>query len=181
MIGDTIDRMREMTPPRVHAAITGFGIAFLAALFVRYGVAFVLYMLDFWQVSILNTIILYALLFILARIGIKVWDRRWHPKRTRKRTHEVEGESRAFDPFTAVWIGFAVFSVLWLTPALIVFWIYEPPYPKALILLFVYIFSFAAAYAYYFENDQKFRTIRLRIIFFLSALLGAATVVNVLP
>ena len=176
-----MDRIPAVARPRVYAALTGFGTSLLAALFVRYGVAFVLYMLDFWQVSTLNTIILYALLFILARIGIKIWDRRWHPRRTRRRTDGVERESRASDPFTAIWIGFAVFSVLWLTPALIVFWIYDPPYPKALILLFVYIFSFAAAYAYYFENDQKFRTIRLRIIFFLSALLGAATVVNVLP
>ena len=174
--------MTGIIRPWAYAVLTGFAISFFIALFVRYGISFVLYLLDFWQVSTINTIILYAMLFILARIGIQIAGRRGKLKKTGTWTDDaIEEESESFDPFTAVWTIFAIFSVQWLTPALIIFWIYDPPYPKALIVLFVYVFSLATAGLYYFGNDEKYQSIVDRMIFFLSAVLGAVTVVNVFP
>jgi len=166
----------------IRALLTGIGISICIALFVRYGISFILYLLDFWQVSTINTIILYGMLFILARIGIQIAGRRGRPKKIGKWADDAaEEKSESSDLFTVLWTIFAVFSVQWLTPALIIFWIYDPPYPKALIMLFVWIFSLGTAGVYYFGNDEKYRSIIYKLIFFSGAFLGTAAVVYAFP
>jgi len=138
--------------------LSGLAIAMLVSAFVWFGIRFVLYLIDVWQVSTIGTIILYGILFILAKAGAQL--------RGRKKGGEGKGR-RGDDSFqkvrhgsvgtlTAVWYFVGIYAVMWLTPSLIIFWIYAPPYPIQMIAVFTLGFSIISAGIYYFTNEDRF-------------------------
>lgn len=153
----------------------GLGISLLIAVFVRTGIPFVLYLLDRWQISTLNTIILYAMLFIVAKAGTQLQGRKQRPARKAKETDESEtpaDDSKSVSVLSIAWSFIGIYAVLWVTPALIIYWIYLPPYPPQMTMLFAYLFSVATAAVYFFGNDDKFPSWKSKTSYFAGACLG---------
>jgi len=136
---------------------TGCAVILSVCAFVWFGVRFVLYLLDLWRVSTIGTIILYGILFILAKAGTQLQSR----KKRKDETKPTGDDSRKADrsasvgPLTAAWYVIGIYSVLWLTPALIIFWLYIPPYPIQMVAAFAFGFSIIAAGIYYFTNEDR--------------------------
>ena len=153
----------------------GFGISLFIAIFVRTGIPFVLYMFDRWQISTLNTIILYAMLFVVAKAGTQLQGRKPKSARKPEKTEESDtpsDNSKSVSGLSIVWSFIGIYAILWVTPALIIYWIYLPPYPPQMTMLFVYVFSLAAAAIYFFGNDDRFSTWNRKASYFVGACLG---------
>jgi len=154
----------------------GFSVSFLVALFVRFGVPFVLYLLDWWQVSTVSTIILYGMLFIVVRVVVQVQTRR--PKSQGKRKADADGVrpadrgARSVGILSIVWSFLTIYILLWLTPALIIYWVYGPAYPHQIVMLFVYLSSVASALVYYYTNTGEPLSLIGKAVYFAGACLG---------
>jgi hypothetical protein len=158
------------------AMFTGFAISLLIAIFVSSGIPFVLYMLNLWQISTLNTIILYAMLFIVAKTGTQLQGRK--PKLVRKPQKDPDKKSAAAKDsnsvsiLTIIWSFLGIYAILWVTPALIMYWIYLPPYSPQKIMFFAYVLSVATAAIYLLANEDRFSTWRNKAGYFAGAGLG---------
>jgi len=161
--------------------IIGYFIAALIGLFIRYGTSLMLFLLNRWEMSDINTIILYGLLFIIAKFGMG--------KKPQPRTFsydddsfmETEGEaekpSLRSQLFKAFWTAFALFSVLWITPALILYWMYPSPYPDEMIQLLIWIFGSITAIVYFLSDRKQYASKTDKILFFIGGFGGMLTVV----
>lgn len=154
----------------------GFGVSLLVGVFVAAGVNFVLYLLNLWQVSTVTTIILYALLFLVAKAGSQLLGRK--PRSKRRRQDEADGEdSWDHKPapvgfLTILWAFLGIYAILWLTPALILFWVYFPPYPPERIMLFVYLFSVVTSAIFYFINADEAGNWKRKLSYFVGVCLA---------
>jgi hypothetical protein len=160
--------------------LIGFGISLLIAVFVRSGVPFILYLLDRWQVSTINTIVLYAMLFIVAKAGTQLQGRRpkaaQNPKKVRDKDATPKNTPKPVGFLMIVWSFIGIYGILWLTPALIIYWADLPPYPPQKILLFVYLLSIASAAVFLFANEEDFSTWKDKTSYFAGACLGPVIV-----
>ena len=162
----------------VVSPVAGFAVSFLMASFAWYGIAFVLYLLDRWQVSTINTIILYAMLFILAKVGTQYQHRRRMPRR-----EEAEG-SGSGSPLperphravllSALWYTIGIYAIVWLTPSVMIYWTCLPPYPPHAIMLFAYLFGFTAAAVFFFGDSGGFTSWTGKAGYVAGACLGPA-------
>jgi len=164
----------------VSCLLSGFGITFLCAIFVFLGVQSILYLLKALHlqkdVVIIFSSIFYGMVYLIARAVVNVRSRR---QRSHFALEELEAgmdessESRPQIPdfrLTA-WFLFGIFSVMWLTPALVIYWT-SPVYPSKIILIFSFIFSLPTAIIYYLLNDKKFQFLTDRLVFYLGACSG---------
>ncbi len=165
-----------------HPLLAGFVIASCIALFVRYGISLVLYLFHTWQVSAINTIVFYGLLFVLAKVGARGRSqRRTLRRRASDRLEAMGGESaepsRWAGVLKRIWTLLAIFSVLWLTPALILYWMYSYPYPNQMTGVLVALLSVIASVVTLIGNDKQFPARGDRILFLTGACSGSAAVV----
>jgi len=154
---------------------TGFAVSFLTASFVWYGVTFVLYLFDRWQISTINTIILYAMLFILAKVGTQFQHRKQKRKETRTEPSDGVSPNRPRARATllsALWYGVAIFAIAWLTPSVVIYWASRSPYPPHTILPFAYLFSLTAAALLSLGHDDRFATWKSKLAYTAGACLG---------
>jgi hypothetical protein len=168
----------------VLSVLHGSAVSLLIAASVGWGVRFVLHLLDWWQVSTINTIILYGMLFIIAKVGVEYQNRR------RKSSGEEKGPADETDVpdrntgppgmLSILWSLFATYTVLWLTPALIIFWIYGTDYPPDIIMLFVYLLSLAASLVYFYANGKKWPAMVDKAGYIVGACLGPVIVSQLL-
>lgn len=160
--------------------LIGFALSLFVAIFVCSGIPFVLYLFDRWQISTLNTIILYAMLFIVAKAGTQLQSRKQKPVRKPKKGADQNdawaAPSESVSILSIVWSFVGIYAILWITPALIMYWIYLPPYPPEKIMLFTYFLSMATAVIYFFGNDEKFSTWKNKTAYFAGMCIGPAVV-----
>ncbi len=160
--------------------LSGLAVSVLIAAFVGWGVPFVLHLFDWWQVSKLNTVILYGMLFIIAKIGVQYKGRRGKPNGKNEepvddaQVHHNEKGSPGI--LSVLWSLFAIYTLLWLTPALIVFWAYGTDYPPDIITLFVYPLSLITALVYFYAIGKKWPSVVAKIGYAAGALLGPVIV-----
>ena len=163
----------------------GFGISFLIALFVLLGVQFMLFLLAGWklprEVVVVYTSLFYGIVFFIARIGTRAKNR-W--KQITINEEDLEDETEIFTKKRSIisrirsvlWILFAIFSVLWLTPTLVIYWT-SPLHSNSIFTLFSFVFGFTASVIYFVVNTEKFLSITDRLIFFLGACSGPIIVI----
>lgn len=163
--------------------LIGFTITFLTALFVSMGIYFTLYILVSLPISremlVFLTVLLYALAFAIAKVGMRLkvnfnpfsgsgddGDLSFFKKQApgRKQPYILK-------VFTFVWLITGICSVLWLTPAFIIFW-YSLHYPHEVVMLSSFIFSVFAAILYYFMKDDIIIAIKEYFIYFLGSSIG---------
>ncbi len=157
--------------------LSGFGITFLCAISVFLGVQSMLYLLKALHVQrdvvIIFSSIFYGMVYLIARAVVNVRSRR---QQSHFALEELEAgmdklnESKPQIPefrLTA-WFIFGIFSVMWLTPALVIYWA-SPVYPSKIIVIFSFIFSLPTAIIYYLLNDKKFQSLTDRLVFYLGA------------
>jgi hypothetical protein len=175
IFGENIERLLKFP------LMAGFLISVLIALFIRYGIAFVLFLLNRWHFSTINTLILYGLLFIIARFGTrsKRFGKTFSTMVNSSEETDDPLEKRLKRPFiwSAIWTAFALFSILWITPALILFWLYAVPYPTQMIRLLVYVFGLITMMIYFFINEKGFVSLVDKTMYFIGGLGGMITVV----
>jgi hypothetical protein len=160
--------------------LSGFGITFLCAIFVFFGVQLMLYLLKALRVQkdivVIFSSIFYGMVYLIARAVVNV---RRHRQGSHFALEELEAsmdessESKPQIPefrLTA-WFLFGIFSVMWLTPALVIYWA-SPVYPNKIIVIFSFIFSLPTAIIYYLLNDRKFQSLTDRLVFYLGACSG---------
>ncbi|MEE8399820.1 MAG: hypothetical protein V3S89_12500, partial [Desulfobacterales bacterium] len=138
--------MKSVIHHFTHPLLAGFVIASVIALFVRYGISFTLYLLHTWQVSTFHTIVFYAFLFVLAKAGVLgKSQRRTLMGKPSARLEAVEDQPKRPSGLSGVlnviWTVLAIYSVLWLTPALIIYWMCTYPYPNQMIGEWVVLLS----------------------------------------
>lgn len=161
--------------------ITGFSICVLIALFIRYGISFVLFLLNRWQMSTVNTLIVYGLLFIIARLGMReklprktFYDRR-NPMEDMEDAFEKRSTHSSFR--TAAWSIFGLYSILWITPGLILYWLYGDAYSNESIREFVCLLSVITVIIYFFTQENKSTSLGYKLMFFTGAFGGMVAVV----
>jgi hypothetical protein len=164
----------------VSCLLSGFGITFLCAIFVFSGVRFMLYLLKALHVQkdvvIIFSSIFYGIVYLIARAVVNVRSRRQQSHFALEKLEadmDESSESRPQIPEFRLtpWFLFGVFSVMWLTPALVIYWA-SPVYPGKIIVIFSFIFSLPTAIIYYLLNDKRFQSLTDRLVFYLGACTG---------
>ena len=166
---------------RILCLLSGFGIAFLSALFVILGVCFMLWLLDNWQLQkeivVIYTSIFYGIIYFIARAGVRVKSHGQNANLNEKNLEDkIEAPSKIKSLISRVrfiaWSFFWIFSILWLTPVVVIYWA-SPLHPNRIIMLFAFILSLATASIYFLGKIEKFLSITNRLIFYLGACLGS--------
>ena len=170
----------------------GFGITFSLSLFVSfgiYGILFILQQLQSFSVSrnvlIFLTVLLYALSFAIAKAGVQFK----FPFNPFKKPEEDDispvkkpafhrRQPLIFKALAVLWLVSGVVSVLWLTPAFVIFW-FSLHFPHKLIMLCSFIFSMFAAIIYSFARENILPSIKDRILFFSGGCLGVLTAIGI--
>ncbi len=80
--------------------------------------------------------------------------------------------------YRVIWTFLAVYSVLWLTPALIIYWMYAHPYPNQIIGTLVALLSMITAGVYFTGNGKRFSARSDKILFFAGTCLGPLAVIS---
>ena len=131
--------------------------------------------------STVNTLIFYGLLFIIARLGMrekpprKAYYSRRNPMKDMDDTFEKRSTHSSFR--TAAWSIFGLYSILWITPGLILYWIYGEAYSYESIGVLVCLLSLIAVIFYFFANEIKSTSPGHKLLFFIGAFLGMVSVV----
>ena len=160
--------------------LSGFVITSLVVLLVRFGVDIVLFIIGSFglssEVLVFYTSIFYGIVFLVARAGVRIKNHRLNPdlteedlpdgKKILSKKSAIISRARSY-----LWLFFAAFSVLWLTPALVVYWS-SPIYPAKMTTLLGLLFGLALAAIYYAANNEKFPLITDRLLFLTGTCLG---------
>ena len=160
---------------------SGFGIAFLTVLFVISGVRFILFFLESLQlqreVVVIYSSIFYAIIFFIARAGVRVKSHWQHTPNYEEYTEEeMEELSKNRSLFSRarniMWLSLGIYSILWLTPALSIFWV-SPINPDRVIDLCSFLFALTASTIYLIVKAEIYSLLSDRLIFFVGAFSGA--------
>jgi hypothetical protein len=159
---------------------SGFGIAFLTVLFVISGVRFILFFLESLQlqreVVVIYSSIFYAIIFFIARAGVRVKSHWQHtPSYEEYPEKEMEKLSKKKSLFSRIrnimWISLGIYSILWVTPALSIYW-GSPIYPNRVIGLCSFLFALTASAIYLIVKAKFYSLLSDRLIFFAGAFSG---------
>jgi hypothetical protein len=162
---------------------SGFAITSLVVLLVCFGVDFMLHIIGSFELSsqilVFYTSIFYGIVFLVARAGARMKNNRLNPDLTEENLlDETESLSKKNSIIPVVrgflWLFFAAFSVLWLTPALVVYWS-APIYPEKMTTLLGSLFGLGSAAIYYAAKNDKFPLIMDRLLFLIGTCLGLLT------
>lgn len=179
--------MKKIIDYLAYPPLSGFAVAIFTAVFIHQGIFFVLFLFERWQLSTINTVIFYGILFIIARARVQVKSDERETFDENIPWDEIEDFTKEKDQPSlwkklsrVIWVFFGLYSVLWVTPALIVYWMYDPPFPKERILFIVYLLSVAACIVYFFSNQDKFKSTSEKSIYFVGAFLGPFAAIYVM-
>ena len=160
--------------------VSGFVITLLVVLLVKFGVDFVLSIIGSFELSnhvlVFYTSIFYGIVFFIARAGVRIKNQRLNPDLPEENLlDEIESLSKKKSIISVMrsllWLIFAAFSVLWLTPALVVYWS-SPIYPDKMTALVGSLFGLASAAIYYAAKNEKFPLVMDRVLFITGTCLG---------
>ena len=161
--------------------LSGFAITTLVVLAVRFGVEFVLFIIESFELSrpvlIFYTSILYGIVFLIARTGARTNRQRSAPDIPDDSQDNFETEilskKSSIKPGvrTLLWVFFGSFSIFWLTPGLVIYWS-SPIHPQKLTALLGSLFGLASAAIYFAVKNERFQKIIDRLLFFIGVCLG---------
>jgi uncharacterized protein YqhQ len=121
---------------------------------------------------------LYTVFFFIARSGAGVKKVHWQPNlyeesaKADKISALSKRRSLVSKIFSVTYILLGIFIVMFLTPALIIYWI-SPTESFHLIMLIAFILSMIAAGIYYIKNEEKYQSRTDRLLFHMGSCLGS--------
>lgn len=161
----------------------GLGIGLSISLLVHFGIMGLLLLLNTLNLAeqeiLIFSCLFYAVVFFIARSGVRVDNRRNRDFVTRQAYEEHPPTKRkvAIGRIkTVLWVTFGCIAIGWITPVLLIYWS-DPQDPEWAITASIFIFTSAAAVAFFLKNDKKIKSTVDRITFFIGAGLGAISVV----
>jgi len=169
--------------------VSGFGIGVSVSLVVCFGVDFLLSMvtsLKFPEHQVLIfTVLFYGVIFIVAHSGVRAGTRRNRALISRNSMKDFSAtpmgsKSATARAKTALWNIVTVVSVIWLTPALVIYWI-APRHPDMSITVCCFIFSLAGATGVLFKTGRQKQTAYNTLMFFVGVCSGILAVVHFFP
>lgn len=144
----------------------GFGIGAAISFLAYFGIAGLLFLIAQFQLPeeqlAIFTSLFYGGVFFIALGGLRSESRRYKmlvtgrpceaPPPPASKARETMGRIR-----TVLWYIFSLFSLGWLTPALIIYWA-DPKHPDWAVSVCAYLFSFAAGTYYVMKRADKAKT-----------------------
>jgi hypothetical protein len=165
---------------RLFCFLSGLAIALLVSLFVIFGTNLMLRIIRAFdlptQALVIYTSIFYGIIFFIARASVPVNRRPLSLQETEEGLLD-EGENPPKKRpaisllLTILWVLFGIFSVLWVTPALVIYWS-SPIYPDKITALLALIFGLASAAIYFALKNERFHSILDRLLFLGGTCLG---------
>ena len=169
--------------------LSGFVIGVSISSFVCFGIIFLLSLIEKLkfpeQEILILTVLFYGIIFIIARSGVRVNTRRNRALVSRNSIRDY-AEVQTGTKSTAVlmksvlWNLVTVFSVAWLTPALILYWA-APRHPNVAIASCCFIFSVLGAIAFLFKAGKQNHTVYSKFMFFTGVFSGVLVVILFFP
>lgn len=146
--------------------LIGFGIGAVVAFLINFGIAGLLFLIGQFQLSedelVIFTSLFYGIVFFFALGGMRFESRKYKmlvtgrpfqaPPPPVSKIRETMGRIRS-----VLWYIFGLFSLGWLTPALIIYWT-DLKHPDWAVSIFAYLFSFAAGTAYVIKRADSEKT-----------------------
>ena len=137
------------------------------------------------QEVLIFSVLFYGLIFFVAHSGVRANTRRNRAlisKNSFKDRSKVPAGTKSTIDLakTVVWNIIAIISVVWVTPALIIFW----AAPRHLVVAYAaccFIFSLAGATAYLFKTGKQNQTVHNRLLFFVGVCSGVLAVTRFFP
>ncbi len=159
--------------------LSGFSITFLCSIFIFLGVQFILYLLKALHlqkdVVIIFSSIFYGIVYLIARAVVNARSRgkqsNFAPEELDSMDELIESRPQITGFRITAWSIFGIISVMWLTPALVIYWA-SPVYPSKIVVIFSFILSLPTAVIYYLLNDNKFKRSADSLVFYLGACSG---------
>ena len=171
--------------------VIGFAIGVSISLFVRFGINLLLSLVKNLNLPehevVLYTSLFYGAIFFIAWFGLRA-DRRSNQALISRWPRLIEDDpppkskinSMISRVKTILWSAFGIFSVVWITPALILYWV-APKHPERGILACTILFSLAGATAFFLKNSHKIQTAVSRLMFFIGVCFGTFFLVHFFP
>lgn len=162
----------------------GFGIGAAVSSIAYSGIAGLIFLIEQFQLPeeelVIFTSLFYGIIFFVALGGVRAESRRYKmlvarrpfetPPPPASRARETMGRIR-----TVLWYVFSLFSLGWLTPALIIYWT-EPKHPDWAVSVCAYLFSLFAGTVYVLKRSDKIRTGYNYAMLYVGVALGAFVV-----
>lgn len=178
--------MRNKT--RIPAVWIGFGVGVAVSSLAHFGIDGLLFLIAQFQLPeeelVIFTSLFYGIVFFIALGGVRSESRRYkalvtrglyvRPSPPESRARETMGRIR-----TVLWYIFGLFSLGWLTPALIIYWA-DPRHPDGAVSVCAYLFSFIAGAAYVWKRRDAVKTGYNCAMLFVGVCLGALLVDRIL-
>jgi len=163
-------------------ALAGFGIGVSISFLASFGISGLLFMIEQFKLPeeelAIFTSLFYGIVFFIALGGMRTEIRRNKMLVTGKpyAKQPLPPASKSRETFdrikTVLWYGFGIFSLGWLTPALIIYWM-EPRHPDWAVSVCAYLFSFVAGTAYALKKADMIRTGYNYVVLYAGVGLGA--------
>jgi len=161
---------------------TSLKIAFFSAVSIIMIISLILFLLKALQLTrqlvVIYTTMLYTVIFFVARSGAGIKKGHWQPNFYEESAKEdkvsalFRRRSLLSKIFSITYILLGVFTVMFLTPALIIYWI-SPTESFRLIMLSAFIFSMITAGIYYIKNEEKYQSRTDRLLFHAGSCIGS--------
>jgi hypothetical protein len=157
-------------------------IGFLSAVSIILIISLILFLLKVLPLPrhliILYTTILYAAFFLIARSGARIKRSHWQPNLYEESSKEdkilalSKKRSLLSRVLAVTYILLGIFTVMFLTPALIIYLI-SPTESFKLITLSAFILSMITAGIYYIKNEEKYQSRTDCLLFYTGCCIGS--------
>lgn len=161
---------------------TSSKIAFFSAVLIMLIVSLILFLLNALPLPrhlvLIYTTMLYAVFFFIARAGAGIKKSHWQPNFNEENLEEdkisalYKRRSLLSRILSITYILSGIFTIIFLTPALIIYWI-SPTESFMLIMLSAFILSMITNGLYYIKNEEKYQSRTDRLLFHTGSCLGS--------
>jgi uncharacterized protein YqhQ len=162
---------------------TSLKIAFFSAVSIILIISLILFLLKALQLPrhlvVIYTTMLYTVFFFIARSGTGIkkghWQLNFYEESEKEDKISALSKRRSLVSkiFSVTYILLGIFTVMFLTPALIIYWISPTEESFSLIMLSAFILSMIAAWIYYIKNEEKYQSRTERLLFHMGSCLGS--------
>ncbi len=169
---------------RIPWVCLGFGIGVSVSVIVCFGISALLFIIDKFRLPeqelIIFSSLFYGIVFFIALGGMRAETHRYKLIVSKKPFEELSPppakSKMTIDRIkTILWVIFSIFSLGWLTPALVIYWA-VPIHPTRVISGCAWLFSLIAGAAYIFKKNSDIETPYHHFIFFVGICLGIVLV-----
>ena len=134
---------------------------------------------------LLFTVLFYGVVFFIAHAGVRANTRRNRALISRNSIKDFSTTPTGMKSViarakTVLWNIITIISVIWLTPALVIYWV-APRHPAMAITVCCFIFSLAGATGVLFKIGKQNQTVYKKLMFFVGVCSGVLTAVHFFP